>query len=88
MIQTSSRFVRDDLGRDRIVVVAAMEKLVALEGRRLLVDTGDASLDRELAGFIPVRTGARRTAREAKRCTRAAASSAELAMKRKTSRPL
>ena len=51
------------VGRDRIVVVAAIEKLVALEGRRLLVDTGDASLDRELAGFITVHTGARRSTR-------------------------
>ena len=51
------------VGRDRIVVVAAMEKLVALEGRRLLVDTGDPSLDRELAGFITVHTGARRSVR-------------------------
>lgn len=50
------------VGLDRIVVVASMEKLAALDGRPLFVDTGDESLDHELAGFIPVRTGARRTA--------------------------
>jgi predicted polyphosphate/ATP-dependent NAD kinase len=51
------------VGRERIVVVASTEKLVALAGRPLLVDSGDASLDRDLAGFITVHTGARRSTR-------------------------
>jgi len=62
------------VGLDRIVVVASMEKLAALGGRPLLVDTGDETLDRELSGFISVRTGARRTARY-----RVAATAADLA---------
>jgi predicted polyphosphate/ATP-dependent NAD kinase len=46
-------------GRERIVVVAAMAKLVSLRGAPLLVDTGDAGLDRELAGHARVVTGYR-----------------------------
>ena len=33
------------------MVVAALEKLLALDPPRLLVDTGDAELDRELSGY-------------------------------------
>ena len=47
------------IGRDRLVVVSSMEKLVALPERRLYVDTGDDSLDQAMAGFIPVVTGER-----------------------------
>lgn len=49
------------VGLNGIVVVAAVEKLTALAGRALYVDTGDESLDREFAGYISVRTGARRS---------------------------
>jgi predicted polyphosphate/ATP-dependent NAD kinase len=45
------------LGRERIHVVATRSKLAALEGRPLVVDTGDAALDREFAGHVPVVTG-------------------------------
>ena len=58
--QVSPAVIRH-VGADNVVVVAAMEKLVALDGRPLLVDTGDDELDRELAGFINVRTGAHRS---------------------------
>ncbi len=44
-------------GRDAVIVVATPAKLAALGGRPLLVDTGDAELDRALAGFITVITG-------------------------------
>jgi predicted polyphosphate/ATP-dependent NAD kinase len=44
------------IGRDNIVVLAPMEKLAALDGRRLLVDTGDAEVDRMLAGYVRVLT--------------------------------
>jgi predicted polyphosphate/ATP-dependent NAD kinase len=44
-------------GRDAIMVVATPAKLAALGGRPLLVDTGDAALDRELAGYLRVTTG-------------------------------
>jgi predicted polyphosphate/ATP-dependent NAD kinase len=40
-----------------MVVVSTEAKLAALLGRPLLVDTGDAELDRELAGYVRVVTG-------------------------------
>jgi predicted polyphosphate/ATP-dependent NAD kinase len=46
-------------GRAAIVVVATPAKLAALGTRPLLVDTGDAELDRELAGHVQVITGHR-----------------------------
>ncbi len=58
--QFSPAVIRRVGARD-IVVVTAMEKLAALDGRPLFVDTGDEELDQELAGFINVRTGARRS---------------------------
>jgi predicted polyphosphate/ATP-dependent NAD kinase len=53
--QLSPRVLRA-IGLDRIVVVATPAKLAALGGRPLLVDTGDAALDDELAGFRRVVT--------------------------------
>jgi predicted polyphosphate/ATP-dependent NAD kinase len=47
-------------GRDGLIVLATESKLAALLQARLLVDTGDAELDAELAGFIRVRTSANR----------------------------
>jgi predicted polyphosphate/ATP-dependent NAD kinase len=44
-------------GRGAIVVVATPAKLAGLRGRPLLVDTGDAALDGELAGHLTVITG-------------------------------
>jgi predicted polyphosphate/ATP-dependent NAD kinase len=44
-------------GRAAIVVVATPAKLAGLRGRPLLVDTGDADLDAELAGHLTVITG-------------------------------
>ena len=43
-------------GRDNITIMAGADKLVALATDRLLVDTGDAALDAELAGFVQVHT--------------------------------
>jgi predicted polyphosphate/ATP-dependent NAD kinase len=45
------------VGRDNIILVATQHKLASLEGGRLLVDTGDRTLDEELQGYIRVRTG-------------------------------
>ena len=45
------------LGKDNIQILATRTKLKTLEGRPLLVDTGDAELDRELCGLWPVTTG-------------------------------
>ena len=45
------------IGTENIIVAATREKLLALEGRPLLVDTGDEDLDRLLEGFTKVVTG-------------------------------
>ena len=44
-------------GPDALLVVATADKLAALGGRALLVDTGDPALDAELAGHARVVTG-------------------------------
>lgn len=49
-------------GRDNIVIVATQQKLLSLDGRPLLVDTGDRALDEQLRGYVRVRTGPRRDA--------------------------
>ncbi|WP_308467828.1 ATP-NAD kinase family protein [Rathayibacter soli] len=55
--QLSARVVRA-IGDDPLIAVATEQKLIDLQGRPLLVDTGDAELDARLAGFIRVTTGA------------------------------
>ena len=45
------------IGRENIVVVATKTKLKELQGRPLIVDTGDPELDRDLSGYIRVTTG-------------------------------
>lgn len=47
----------EKVGRENIMVVATMAKIVSLEGRPLLADTGDEATDKMLAGFIGVVTG-------------------------------
>lgn len=42
------------VGKDNIIVISPMEKIVALNGRPLLVDTGDAAVDRMLTGYIRI----------------------------------
>lgn len=44
-------------GRANITIIASQEKLMALPDKRLLVETGDAALDRELAGYWRVVVG-------------------------------
>ena len=44
-------------GRDGIMVAATPAKLASLQGRPLLVDSGDAALDLELSGYLSVVTG-------------------------------
>lgn len=44
-------------GRDNITIIASQEKLMALPDKRLLVETGDSALDRELAGYWRVVVG-------------------------------
>ena len=54
--QLSPRVIRK-LGRENIEIIATKEKLLSLPGRRLLLDTGDAELDKELSGYAKVITG-------------------------------
>lgn len=54
--QLSARVVAA-LGDDPLVVVAPESKLIELQGRPLLVDTGDPVTDASLTGFIRVITG-------------------------------
>lgn len=53
------RTVLDREGQDGVLVLATRAKLDELEGRPLLVDTGDAAVDAALAGLQPVITGYR-----------------------------
>ena len=45
------------VGLDHVIVIATQTKLLSLEGRPLLVDTGDPDLDAALAGYVKVVTG-------------------------------
>ena len=54
--QLSAR-VLDAIGDDPVLAVAPEQKLIDLEGRPLLVDTGDTSVDARLSGFVRVITG-------------------------------
>jgi len=47
------------IGKDNIIILATKTKLKALEGRPLIVDSGDPQLDRELCGYYKVITGYR-----------------------------
>lgn len=54
--QLSPRVIRT-IGKDNIFIVATKSKLAALNGKPLIVDTGDDELNQNLSGFIPVITG-------------------------------
>jgi predicted polyphosphate/ATP-dependent NAD kinase len=45
------------VGRGGVIVIATQTKLLSLEGRPLLVDTGDPVLDAGLCGYVKVVTG-------------------------------
>lgn len=47
------------MGRDNLIVIATKTKLKGLEGRPLIVDSGDAELNHRLSGLIWVMTGYR-----------------------------
>lgn len=57
--QLSARVLRA-YGPERLCIIATEAKLAALEGRPLLVDTGERELDAELAGYRRVVTGYQR----------------------------
>ena len=56
--QLSAELVRR-VGKENLLIVATKQKLQSLEGRPLRLDTGDASLDKALAGPTTVITGYR-----------------------------
>ena len=56
----SPRVLRQ-VGRANILIVSLAEKLNALRGSPLLVDSGEAELDEWLSGYFPVITGYRET---------------------------
>ena len=45
------------LGKHNIRILASRTKLATLDGRPLLVDTGDAALDQQLCGLWPITSG-------------------------------
>lgn len=54
--QLSPRII-NAIGKDNIIVVATKTKLMGLNARPIIVDSGDSALDQELTGLIPVITG-------------------------------
>jgi predicted polyphosphate/ATP-dependent NAD kinase len=54
--QLSPALIRQ-LGMDNIHIVATKTKLNALDGKPLLVDTGDSQLDDDITGVVPVLCG-------------------------------
>lgn len=54
--QLSPRIIRE-VGKENITVIASRDKLVSLQARPLLVDTGDPELDTELSGWYRVVAG-------------------------------
>ena len=55
--QQFSPKVIEKVGSDNIVIIATNEKLHSLQGRPLLVDTGDTGLDAQLRGVKQIITG-------------------------------
>ena len=54
--QISPQIIKQ-VGRENIIVVATKDKLTSLEGKPLLVDTGDSTTDNLLIGYVKVITG-------------------------------
>ena len=57
--QQISPEVVEQIGKDNMHIVATKQKIHSLNGRPLLVDTGDDALDRTLSGYYRIVTGFR-----------------------------
>jgi predicted polyphosphate/ATP-dependent NAD kinase len=55
--QQISPKVLSKIGLDNIIVISALEKILSLGGRPLLVDTGDYEIDKALSRYIKIVTG-------------------------------
>jgi len=55
--QQISPKILNEVGKQNIIVVATKDKITSLRGKPLLVDTGDATTDNMLAGYVRVITG-------------------------------
>lgn len=56
--QISGRIIRE-VGKQNIIIIASMEKIISLRGGPLLVDTGELEVDQMLTGYMQVITGYR-----------------------------
>lgn len=55
--QQISPAVLERIGRDNVVIIAVNSKIIDLQGRPFLIDTGDESMDERLSGYYRIKIG-------------------------------